>query len=87
MDRACLPKPPLTMTAQAYISYRDPTPPDTLLVVRSQVMAVKEAETAGHGRTCVEVDVTISEQCTDGTEKLLVQGAVMCKRLGALRAI
>mmetsp|Transcript_16982 Transcript_16982/g.50903 ORF Transcript_16982/g.50903 Transcript_16982/m.50903 type:complete len:257 (-) Transcript_16982:315-1085(-) len=87
MDKACLPKPPLTLSAQAYITYKYPTPPDTPLVVRSKVIDVREKGNAGMGKTSVEVDVTIYEKCPDGSEKLLVSGAVVCKRLGALRAL
>lgn len=87
MDRSCLPRPPLTLTASAFISYKEPTPPDTPLVLRSKVVAVKESASPEVNRATVEVDVTVYEKLPGGQEKLLVSGTVMCKRLGALREL
>lgn len=47
MDRAALPAPPLTLTASILVSYKEPAPPDTPLVVRSSVVEVKEGSQAG----------------------------------------
>lgn len=87
MDRSCLPKPPLTLTASMLVSYKEPTPPDTELVVRSHVVAVRENQNPGLGKAAVEVDVAILLPQADGSEKLLVQGTGIFKRLGALRAL
>ena len=87
MDKSCLPKPPLTLTKSVFISYKDPTPPDTQLVLRSKVVAIKES-TSPAIKCSVEVDVSVFELPEDGSpEKLLVHGTVLCKRLGALRAM
>lgn len=87
MDRACLPKPPLTLTASILVSYREPTPPDVELIVRSQVVKVKESTHPGLGKSSVEVDVVVMQALPGGVEKLLVQGTGIFKRLGALRAL
>eukprot|EP00879_Flechtneria_rotunda_P003509 GHRR01003739.1.p1 GENE.GHRR01003739.1~~GHRR01003739.1.p1 ORF type:complete len:255 (+),score=61.69 GHRR01003739.1:283-1047(+) len=87
MDRSCLPKPPLTLTASMLVSYKEPTPPDTELIVRSHVASVRENENPGLNKAAVEVDVAVLLPQPDGTEKLLVQGTGIFKRLGALRAL
>lgn len=55
------------------VSYKEPTPPDTELVVRSHVVAVRENQNPGLGKAAVEVDVAILLPQADGSEKLLVQ--------------
>lgn len=55
------------------MSYKEPTPPDTELVVRSHVVAVRENQNPGLGKAAVEVDVAILLPQADGSEKLLVQ--------------
>lgn len=55
------------------VSYKEPTPPDTELVVRSHVVAVRENQAPGLGKAAVEVDVAILLPQPDGSEKLLVQ--------------
>ncbi|KAF6264506.1 HotDog domain-containing protein [Scenedesmus sp. NREL 46B-D3] len=87
MDRSCLPKPPLTLTASMLVSYKEPSPPDTELIVRSHVVAVRENQNPGMGKVAVEVDVAVLLPQADGSEKLLVQGTGIFKRLGALRAL
>uniref|UniRef100_A0A383VQN5 Thioesterase domain-containing protein n=1 Tax=Tetradesmus obliquus TaxID=3088 RepID=A0A383VQN5_TETOB len=87
MDRSCLPKPPLTLTASMLVSYKEPSPPDTELIVRSHVVAVRENQNPGLGKAAVEVDVAVLLPQADGSEKLLVQGTGIFKRLGALRAL
>ena len=42
MDKGCLPKPPLTLTASIFVSFKDPTPPGQPLVVRSKARGVVE---------------------------------------------
>lgn len=87
MDRGRLPKPPLTLTASMLVSYKEPTPPDTELIVRSHVVAVRETQNPGLGKAAVEVDVAVLLPLPDGTERLTVQGTGIFKRLGALRAL
>jgi hypothetical protein len=41
------------------VSYREPTPPDTDLVLRSQVVNVRESTHPGLGKASVEVDVVV----------------------------
>lgn len=59
MDRACLPRPPLTLTASVLVTYKEPTPPDTELLVRSRVVEVKDTGAPGLSKASVEVDVSI----------------------------
>lgn len=87
MDRSCLPKPPLTLTASMFMSFKEPTPPDVPLTIRSNVMSVKESTHPGLGKATVEVDLSLYQVLPDGTEHLLVCGTGMFKRLGALRAM
>jgi hypothetical protein len=67
----CHMHPPLCPALQ--VSYKEPTPPDTELVVRSHVVAVRENQNPGLGKAAVEVDVAILLPQPDGSEKLLVQ--------------
>eukprot|EP00955_Chlamydomonas_euryale_P076053 362536-Chlamydomonas_euryale.AAC.3 len=57
-----------------------------LLPCRAHVISISESLT-GVNKATVEVDVSVYERQTYGPEKLLVQGTVMCKKLGALRAL
>ncbi|KAJ9516579.1 hypothetical protein QJQ45_015249, partial [Haematococcus lacustris] len=54
MDKACLPKPPLTLTASMNITYKEPTPPGVELLVRSKVLAIRESNQPGMGKASVE---------------------------------
>jgi hypothetical protein len=47
MDRAGLSRPPLTLTASILVSFKEPAPPNTPLVVRSSVVEVKEGDQPG----------------------------------------
>lgn len=76
-----------TLLAAAQVSYKEPSPPDTELIVRSHVVAVRENQNPGLGKAAVEVDVAVLLPQADGSEKLLVQGTGIFKRLGALRAL
>jgi hypothetical protein len=62
------------------VSYKEPTPPDTELVVRSHVVAVRENQNPGLGKAAVEVDVAILLPQADGSEKLLVQVRDIARR-------
>jgi len=87
MDRACLPRPPLTLTAELLIHYREPTPPGVPLVLRSSVAGVREAAAPG-GKAAVTVDLTLhAETPGGGPERLLATGTGIFKKLGALRAL
>jgi hypothetical protein len=69
------------------VSFKEPSPPDTELLVRSHVVAVRENTNPGLGKAAVEVDVAVLLPLPGGGEKLLVQGTGIFKRLGALRAL
>jgi acyl-coenzyme A thioesterase PaaI-like protein len=91
MDRSCLPKPPLTLTASMFVQFKEPTPPKEELIVRSQVVSVKESNQPGMGKVTVEVDVSVFLPAGPGPgqqqERLLVTGTGIFKKLGALRAM
>ncbi|GLI67750.1 hypothetical protein VaNZ11_012004 [Volvox africanus] len=91
MDKGCLPRPPLTMTASMQVSFRAPTPPDTQLVMRSRVLAIKENTSGGPLKATVEVEVVVvhPEQGPAGEalERVLAVGTGVYKRLGALRSM
>ncbi|GAX79890.1 hypothetical protein CEUSTIGMA_g7330.t1 [Chlamydomonas eustigma] len=87
MDKSCLPKPPLTLTASIFVSFKEPTPPDTPLLVRSTIISIKDSTQPGVSKPSVEVDIAVYAKSSDGPDKLLAHGTVMCKRQGALRAI
>ena len=59
MDRSCLPRPPLTLTAELLVNFREPTPPGVPLIVRSTVARVRESASAGSGKASVQVDLTL----------------------------
>ena len=59
MDRACLPRPPLTLTAELLVAYKEPTPPNEPLIVRSKVVRVRESAHAGSGKVAAHVDLTL----------------------------
>jgi hypothetical protein len=65
-----------TTCPRTQVSYKEPTPPDTELVVRSHVVAVRENTNPGLGKAAVEVDIAILLPQPDGSEKLLVQVGV-----------
>jgi len=44
MDKQCLPRPPLTLTSEMLVNFRAPTPADEELVVRSQVVAIRDKD-------------------------------------------
>ncbi|GBF99895.1 hypothetical protein Rsub_12691 [Raphidocelis subcapitata] len=90
MDRGHLAVPPLTLTASILITFREPAPPDTPLVVRSTVVEVKEGGQPGVGKASVEVDVSILQAAPEGgggAEKLLATATAIFKKLGAARAL
>lgn len=49
MDRWGQPSPPLTLTASILMTFKEPAPPDTPLVVRSVVVEVKDGPQGGQG--------------------------------------
>lgn len=89
MDRACLPRPPLTLTAELLVNYREPTPPGTPLTVRSHVVRIKESSSPGSGKASVHVDLTLHSGGGPGgpPERLLATASGIFKKLGALRAL
>ena len=85
MDRGCLPKPPLTLTYELLVTYEEPTPPEEPLIVRSQIVKVRESGDVG-GKATVQVDLTL-HQVVGGHEKMLATASGIFKKLGALRAL
>ena len=70
------------------MSFKQPTPPDAELVVRSSVVKVSDQEQPGQGpRVSVEVDLSVLQVRPEGGEKLLVSATGIFKRLGAIRAM
>ncbi|KXZ44480.1 hypothetical protein GPECTOR_67g320 [Gonium pectorale] len=60
MDKGCLPRPPLTLTASMEVRYLEPTPPDTDLILRSRVLSIRDAPGVGQQlRTTVEVELEL----------------------------
>lgn len=68
------------------MTFKEPTPPDTPLHVRSKVIQVKESTNPGVSKASVEVDVSIYEKTPTG-DRLLVHGTGVFVRMGALRAL
>ena len=66
MDRSCLPRPPLTLTAELLVNFREPTPPGVPLIVRSTVARVRESASAGSGKASVQVDLTLHALSEEG---------------------
>lgn len=89
MDRSGLAAPPLTLTASILVSYKEPAPPGVPLVVRSNVVEIKEGSQPGVCKSSVEVDVSILQAGPEGggAERLLVSATGIYKKLGALRAL
>jgi hypothetical protein len=85
MDRGCLPKPPLTLTYELLVTFDEPTPPDAPLIVRSQIVKVKETGDVA-AKATVQVDMTL-HHVVGGHEKLLATSSGIFKKLGALRAL
>lgn len=85
MDRGCLPKPPLTLTYELLVTYVEPTPPDEPLIVRSEVVSVKDSGELGH-KAAIQVDMSLHHR-VGGAEKLLATASGIFKKLGALRAL
>lgn len=86
MDRACLPLPPLTVTATMLVTYRHPTPPNQPLVLRSRVLKVNDVGTVGLTKEVVEVDVFLYHVSSNGDERLLAVGEGVFKKHGAVRS-
>lgn len=87
MDRGCLPKPPLTLTYELLVTFKEPTPPNEPLVLRSEIVRVRDKESSDVGsKATVQVDLSLYHSL-GGHEKLLATATGIFKRLGALRAL
>lgn len=87
MDKACLPRPPLTLTASISVAYKRPTPPSQPLVVRSQVVKIVDGGKVGLAKQAVGVEVQLYALQPNGLEDLLATVEGLFKRHGALRAL
>jgi len=86
MDKGCLPRPPLTLTASMLVNYKRPTPSNEPLLVRSQVVRIIDTGTIGVTKQAVEVDLQLF--ClSNGQEELLATAEGLFKRQGATRAL
>ncbi|KAL4853874.1 hypothetical protein ACK3TF_005242 [Chlorella vulgaris] len=85
MDNAATPKPPLTLTYEMLTNFKDTTPPNEPLILRSQIMKIKGSDIPGTKPT-VQVDMHLYHSL-GGHEKLLASATGLFKKLGALRAL
>ncbi|KAL4423625.1 hypothetical protein ABPG77_009212 [Micractinium sp. CCAP 211/92] len=85
MDKAALPKPPLTLTYEMLTTFKETTPPNEPLILRSQIVRIKESDAPGSKAT-VQVDMNLYHSL-GGHEKLLASATGIFKKLGALRAL
>lgn len=85
MDKAALPKPPLTLTYEMLCTFKETTPPGEPLILRSQIVRIKESDSPGNKAT-VQVDMSLYHSL-GGHEKLLASATGIFKKLGALRAL
>jgi hypothetical protein len=69
------------------VNYKEPTPPDANLVVRSAVVKIRDTADIGSGKTSVQVDLALCLEQPAGQEKLLASATGIFKKLGALRAL
>ena len=88
-----VPDPPLSILSSIFLSltflqvnFKEPTPPDQPLILRSTIVKIKDAPITG-GRASVQVDLTLHLEKVDGSETLLAAGTGIFKKLGALRAL
>lgn len=84
MDQAGLPMPPLTLTSSIQIEYKQPTPPNERLTLKSQVVKVKETPGIGMSKQSVEVDLWLYKRM-GGAEDLYATARGLFKRRGAAR--
>ena len=67
MDRACLPRPALTLTSHLAVDFKSPAMPDVPLTLKSQVLKVTQGPKLGVDRPVVEVTIQRMEgagRCT-----------------------
>ena len=85
MDVGCLPNPPLTVVAEMFVTYVEPTPPDEELYVRTEIVDIVSPSDVG-SKSTVHVSLRLVQKTPLG-EKLLCKGEGVFKKLGALRAL
>ena len=73
--------------AARQVNYKEPTPPEADLVVRSAVVKIRDTADVGSGKTSVQVDLALCLVQPAGQEKLLASATGIFKKLGALRAL
>ncbi|GMH41043.1 hypothetical protein BSKO_08953 [Bryopsis sp. KO-2023] len=84
MDQAGLPMPPLTLTSSILIEYKQPTPPNQRLSIKSQVVKVREMPGIGMSKQSVEVDLWLYKR-NGSSEELYATASGIFKRRGAAR--
>lgn len=89
MDRSRLSRPPLTLTSEMLVNYKEPTPASVELIVRSQVVSVRDHLPRG-AKSQVQVDLSLSMAQPDNEEepeKVLATATGIFKKSGALRSM
>ena len=77
------------LRAAMQVNYREPTPPDAELVVRSSVVKIRDSAEVGSGKPSVQVDLALClvQGESEADEKLLASATGIFKKMGALRAL
>lgn len=89
MDRATLSKPPLTLTSEILVNFKEPTPAGEELIVRSQVVDIRDRQPRG-AKSSVQVDLSLSipqPGNEEEPEKILATATGIYTKIGALRAM
>jgi acyl-coenzyme A thioesterase PaaI-like protein len=89
MDKATLLKPPLTLTSEILVDFKEPTPAGEELIVRSQVVEVRDRQPRG-AKSSVQVDLSLSLPQPGNEhepEKTLAVATGIFTKIGALRAM
>lgn len=86
MDRACLPRPALTLTSHLAVDFKSPAMPDVPLTLKSQVLKVTQGPKLGVDRPVVEVRMELLTQ-KEGKNVVCATAVGVYKKMGALRAL
>eukprot|EP00191_Tetraselmis_sp_GSL018_P005002 CAMPEP_0177610344 /NCGR_PEP_ID=MMETSP0419_2-20121207/19712_1 /TAXON_ID=582737 /ORGANISM="Tetraselmis sp., Strain GSL018" /LENGTH=216 /DNA_ID=CAMNT_0019105609 /DNA_START=646 /DNA_END=1296 /DNA_ORIENTATION=- len=86
MDKACMPRPPLTLTSQLQVRFLSPVPPEEAVHLRSHVRKVDDADASGRGKATVVVEVELRAG-PDTDSMLYAIGSGTFKKVGGARAM